>query len=247
MTRKTELIVALDVPHFHDAVRLIHKINHPGESNVTWFKVGLELFIGDAWSRDALVGIVPWLKKHGYNVMLDLKLHDIPETVHRATKQAIDMGADMLTIHAGGGAAMLDAAAKANDRGQLQLLAVTVLTSMGDNDLRQVGVHKDHPSACTLANDQVYRLAKLAAQSGVHGFVCSVQEAKTILDADEIAQIVTPGIRPAGTATNDQKRVGTPAFARDQGAKFIVVGRPIRDAEDPRAATIAINDELAAP
>jgi orotidine-5'-phosphate decarboxylase len=168
--------------------------------------------------------------------MLDLKLHDIPETVARATARVASLGAGLLTVHAGGGRAMLEAAVKA--AGDMRILAVTVLTSLDDADLAAIGAQAP-------VEDLVKRRADLAAAAGCHGVVASPREAAAVrARVPEGFLIVTPGVRPAGSATGDQKRVTTPAQARASGADLVVVGRPLRDAADPAAAARAIAAEL---
>jgi len=223
----TELIVALDVPSFGPAMDFVASL----DGTVTWFKVGLELFISDG------IAVMQALKQRERKIMLDLKLHDIPETVARATAQAVDLGADMLTIHTAGGAKMMEAAVKAA-ADKLKLLGVTVLTSLDHEDMQQLGI-----GMSTTAYAQ--RLANVASLSGVPGLVCSVHEAAAILEAHPGVMLVTPGIRPAGGEVADQKRVATPAMASAAGARFIVVGRPIRDAKNRVAAVRSILSELA--
>jgi orotidine-5'-phosphate decarboxylase len=220
------LIAALDAPSRADADALVDRL----AGVPSWVKIGLELFCSEGPS------IVRDYTKRGLSVMLDLKLHDIPETVARATAQVASLGAGLLTVHAGGGRAMLEAAVK--NAGAMRVLAVTVLTSLDDNDLTDIG-----------ANGPVAELVKhraaLAHRAGCHGIVASpheVQAVRAIVPAEFL--IVTPGVRPAGTATGDQKRVTTPAQARASGADLVVVGRPLRDAADPAAAARAVVAEL---
>jgi orotidine-5'-phosphate decarboxylase len=220
------LIAALDAPSRADADALVDRL----AGVPSWVKIGLELFCSEGPS------IVRDYTKRGLSVMLDLKLHDIPETVARATAQVASLGAGLLTVHAGGGRAMLEAAVK--NAGDMRVLAVTVLTSLDDNDLTDIGANG--PVA-----ELVKRRAQLAHRAGCHGIVASPQEAplvRALVPAEFL--IVTPGVRPAGTATGDQKRVTTPAQARASGADLIVVGRPLRDAPDPAAAARAVVAEL---
>jgi len=219
------LIVALDVDTLAAAEALAEKV----EGVAGWLKVGLELFtaVGPAGVR-SLARRAP--------IMLDLKLHDIPETVARATARAAELGVGLMTVHTSGGRRMLEAAVRA--RGSVRLLGVTVLTSLDDRDLAEVG---SGPSVA----DVVARRAALAAAVGLDGVVASPAEAAVVRKAAPAGfLIVTPGVRPAGADAGDQKRVATPAAARAAGADLVVVGRPIRDAADPRAAAAAILSEL---
>jgi len=225
------LIVALDVPSAADALSLADSLT----GVCTWVKVGLELFIA------AGPAIVHELKNRGFSVFLDLKLHDIPNTVAGAVRSAAATGADMLTVHAAGGPAMLAVAADAarNSNRPIQLLAVTVLTSMDAAQLASVGV----PAS---PFDQVALLARVAIDSGLRGLVCSPHEAASLrkILGDNIA-LVTPGIRPSGSDAQDQKRISTPAQAIADGATYLVVGRPITQAPDPRAAAQAVQLQIA--
>ncbi len=225
------LVFPLDVSSAAEAEALVARTaSVPG-----WMKVGLELFcaVGPAIVRD--------LAARGTRVMLDLKLHDIPETVSRATRQVGDLGAGLLTVHAGGGRAMLEAAvAAARATGTTRILAVTVLTSLDEADLAEVG-------AIGPAAELVLRRARLAIAAGCDGVVASPHEAAAIRAlAPDGFLIVTPGIRPAGSDAGDQKRITAPSVARAAGADLLVVGRPLRDAADPAAAARAIADEIAA-
>ena len=193
-------------------------------------KVGLELFV------HAGPEIVDVGRELGLPVFLDLKLHDIPETVERAVAQVGQLGARLVTVHAAGGRAMLRRAVAraAADGGDLAICAVTVLTSLDDGDLEEVGL--TGPSG-----DAAVRLAKLAWEEGVRWFVCSPVEVARIREAlGGGAVLVTPGVRPASSGKGDQKRVTSPAEAIRRGASWVVVGRPIRDAEDRLAAARAI-------
>ncbi len=228
---RERLIVALDVPNGMEALALVERLGNL----VQWFKVGLELYLGAGNS------IVEQIRARGYSVFLDLKLHDIPNTVAGAVRSLSASGAGMLTVHAAGGPAMLAAAqdAAAAVASAPKLLAVTVLTSMDAAQLEATGV-------CSSASDQVLRLASLAYESGIRGFVASSQEIKRVRSAFGDATLVIPGIRPAGAKASDQKRVATPGSAIADGADFLVVGRPITQAPDPAAAAQAILDEMAA-
>jgi orotidine-5'-phosphate decarboxylase len=220
------LIAALDTPTRAEADALVGKLAQVP----SWVKIGLELFCSEGPS------IVRDYTARGLAVMLDLKLHDIPETVARATARVAALGAGLLTVHASGGGAMLEAAVK--NAGDMRVLAVTVLTSLDDADLADVGAQGP-------VGELVKRRAELAARAGCHGIVASPHEVaavRTVVPASFL--IVTPGVRPAGTAAGDQKRVMTPAQARAAGADLVVVGRPLRDAPDPAAAARAVVAEL---
>ena len=228
---RERLIVALDVPDARSAALLVDKL----ENTCTWFKVGLELFIA------AGPAVIEPILRRGASVFLDLKLHDIPNTVAGAVRSAASLGASMLTVHAGGGPAMLSAAqeALAGLSHAPKLLAVTVLTSMDEQQLNATGVHRS-------AAEQVEYLAQMGLQSGIRGFVCSPQEAGALRKlAGPEAILVTPGIRPAGGAAGDQKRIATPADTLRSGASYLVVGRPITQAADPAQAAQAILAEMA--
>ena len=221
------LIVALDFPNAGSALALVDRL----EGSTSWFKVGLELYIAEGKS------LVAELKRRGCSVFLDLKLHDIPNTVAGAVGSAARLGVDMLTVHAGGGPAMLEAAAAAAEEGP-DLLAVTVLTSMDHTQLEATGI-QDSPSV------QVERLATMALNCGVEGIVCSPVEISNLrrrVGSEPL--LVIPGIRPEGTASNDQRRIATPAAAIASGASYLVVGRPITQAANPFAAAQAILAEM---
>jgi len=228
---RERLIVALDVPTQAEALALAARLG----GSCRWFKVGLELFVA------AGPGVVEALAARGYSVFLDLKLHDIPNTVASAVRSAGGLGAKMLTIHASGGPAMLAAAreAAAGLVSAPELLAVTVLTSMNQEQVRAVGVERS-PA------EQVSLLAAMGLAAGIRGFVCSPQEVKTLRGMTGPAGVlVIPGIRPAGAAVGDQQRIATPATALADGASSLVVGRPITQAADPVAAAEAILAEMA--
>lgn len=227
---RDRLAFALDYPTLDDAARAIDLL----AGDVGVFKVGLELFVqaGPAAVRQAAAS--------GRPVFLDLKLHDIQATVERAVATAADLGVRYLTVHASGGPGMLEAAAQRAERSGtgLLVLAVSVLTNLSAADLAAIGV----PSSPT---EQVLRLARLAQSSGVPGLVCSSEEVGPLrAELGPEFVLVTPGIRPTGADAGDQKRVGTPAAAIRAGSSLLVVGRPIRDAADPRAAAQAIAREI---
>jgi orotidine-5'-phosphate decarboxylase len=223
------LIVALDYPNAATALAFADRLQ--GVSR--WFKVGLELFCAEGPS------VVRELRRRNFSVFLDLKLHDIPNTVAGAVRSVASLGAELLTVHAAGGSAMLEAAAEAaaSLQNPPQLLAVTVLTSMDRQQLKAIGV--DRAPA-----EQVLHLAQTAAAAGITGFVTSPEEVGELRRRYPAATLVIPGIRPAGAATGDQKRVATPAAALAAGASYLVVGRPITLAPDPAAAAQAIIEEM---
>ena len=225
----SRLIVALDYPDAAPALELTERLGDV----CSWYKVGLELYFADG------NGIVEELRRRGYHVFLDLKLHDIPNTVARAVRSVAETGAEMLTVHAAGGSAMLQAAAEAASSVQHgpRLLAVTVLTSMDAGQLAATGV-AGSPA------EQVLRLAEMASGAGIDGFVASAEETAAMRRRFPGATLVVPGIRPAGAAVGDQKRTATPAAALAAGASFLVVGRPITQAADPAAAAQAIASEM---
>jgi orotidine-5'-phosphate decarboxylase len=233
---KDRLAVALDFADEHEALKLVDKL----DQTCRWYKVGMELYYA-AGNR-----IVRQLRERGFNVFLDLKLHDIPNTVAGAVRSAAKAGASLLTIHASGGEAMMTAAAEAaSDPGSPRLLAVTVLTSMDASQLAGIGITAS-PA------EQVFRLAKLAQRSGIDGMVCSPEEVAILRrETGPKTLLVTPGVRPAGSAIGDQKRIATPAKAIRDGASLLVVGRPITRAVDPaQAAQLILNeiaDEIANP
>jgi orotidine-5'-phosphate decarboxylase len=234
LTPRDRLAVALDLPNEHEALKLVDRL---GQS-CQWFKVGMELYYAAGNS------IVQQLRNRGFSVFLDLKLHDIPNTVAGAVRSATQAGASLLTIHATGGAAMMSAAAEAASAlGSPRLLAVTVLTSMDANELAGIGVTAS-PA------EQVVRLAKLAQASGIDGMVCSAEEVAALRkETGPDTLLVIPGIRPTGSAIegvlgDDQKRIATPAQAIADGASMLVVGRPITRAPDPAEAAQAILQEI---
>lgn len=226
---RERVIVALDVPDSGQALELIGRL----DGLIQWFKVGLELYLSEGNN------IVDAIRGKGYSVFLDLKLHDIPNTVAGAVRSAARSGAQMLTLHAGGGPAMMAAAAEAaaGFPSAPKLLAVTVLTSMDQAQLQAVGVSA--PPA-----DQVLRLARVGWDAGIRGFVSSAEEVAAMRRLFPEATLVIPGIRPAGSAAGDQKRVATPAAAIAAGADFLVIGRPITQAADPAAAAAEILREI---
>lgn len=228
---RESLAFALDFPTLADARVAAERT----QGLVGVLKVGLQLFV-----REGEPAVKLGLEM-GCDVFLDLKLHDIPNTVDGAVGSVAQLGARYVTIHAGGGPAMIEAAAKrANAEGTgLKVLAVTVLTSMDESDLHATGV-------ASTSSEQVARLAALALNAGAHGLVCSTAEVGALRQTHGPSPIlVTPGIRPAGVSVGDQKRVGTPTAAIRDGASLLVVGRAIGDAPDPALAAEAILDEIA--
>ena len=228
---RTRLAYALDFPSLAQAEAGAERVAHA----VGVLKVGLELFVSEG-PRATSIG-----RKLGCEVFLDLKLHDIPETVERAVAAAAAQGVRYLTLHAAGGPKMLAAAARRAERENtgLILLAITVLTSLDAADLAAVGVAAE-PSV------QALRLARLAQDQGIPGMVCSALEVSALRAAlGPAAVLVTPGIRTqASGGADDQKRTGTPESAIRAGSSLLVVGRPIRDAVDPGAAAVAICEEI---
>ncbi len=226
---RRRLAFALDYPTLEDARRGAERVRE----SAGVLKVGLELFVREG---PAAVRIG---RELDCEVFLDLKLHDIPETVERAVGSAIEHGVRYLTVHGCGGPRMLEQAARRAEGSGITLLAVTVLTSLDAGDLSAVGV-ADPPAA------QARRIARLAFEHGIRGFVCSPAEVaalRTELGPDAV--LVTPGIRPGDDAADDQKRTGRPGDTIRAGSSVLVVGRPIRDAADPAAAARAILDEIA--
>jgi orotidine-5'-phosphate decarboxylase len=220
--------------------RIVFPLDYPSlaevRGSVGVLKVGLELFVKEGPAALAIA------KENGADLFADLKLHDIPETIERAIASLAPSGARFVTVHAAGGHAMLARAVLRAERetgGRLTVLAVTVLTSLDETDLAAQGIEGS-------AQDHVLRLARLAWTAGVRGFVCSPAEVRSLRIAlGPDAVLVTPGVRPLGSAAGDQKRIATPAQAIADGADFIVVGRPIRDAPDPAAAAREIAAEVA--
>ena len=227
-----ELIVALDVPTPEAVLPLLQKL---GDS-VDFYKIGLELFC--AGGPDIVRSVAGQSKR----IFLDLKLHDIPRTVERAVKVAALLGVELMTLHAAGGRAMIAAAAEAARScpagRRPKLLAVTVLTSLEQSDLADLGIQREMA-------EQVAALAAMAVQAGADGVVCSPREVAHLrASLPPHALLVTPGVRPAGAALGDQKRVATPASAVRDGSTHLVVGRPILEALDPATAARAILREM---
>jgi orotidine-5'-phosphate decarboxylase len=226
---KDRLAIALDFSESRLALDLVDQL---GDS-CRWLKVGMELYYA---AGNALIAE---LRSRGYRIFLDLKLHDIPNTVAGGVRSATRAGAELVTVHASGGGAMLRAAAEgAKIPDGPRLLAVTVLTSMDAAELAAVGVN------CAPA-DQVLRLARLAKDSGINGMVCSAEEVGTLrTELGPEAILVVPGIRPSGAASDDQRRVATAGEAIARGASMLVVGRPITRASNPADAARVILNEI---
>jgi len=206
------------------------------EGATRWFKIGLELYVAEGNS------LVAELQRRGYSIFLDLKFHDIPNTVASAVRSVARLGVQMLSIHAAGGPAMLAAATEAagETHSCLALLAVTVLTSMDDSQLELTGVSRS-------VSAQVETLARMAYANGAQGFVCSSVEVANLRSRlGSKPLLVIPGIRPEGTAAGDQRRVATPGAAIAAGASYLVVGRPITRAADPGTAARSILAEMQA-
>lgn len=227
---KSPIIVALDYPDQTTALSMASLLD-PKDCRV---KVGKELF------TRAGPAVVEALQQQGFDVFLDLKFHDIPNTTAMAVKAAAELGVWMVNVHASGGRRMMEAAANilSQANSQTLLIAVTVLTSMEKSDLEELGIDLD-PAL------QVERLAHLTAQSGLHGVVCSAQEAallRTSLPKEFC--LVTPGIRPVDSESGDQKRIMTPVSALEQGSSYLVIGRPITQAKDPAESCSAILSDI---
>ena len=224
---KNKIIVALDVATKKEALDLVEQLR----GDISCFKVGLQLYTAEGPQ------IVRAVLSTGAKVWLDLKLYDIPNTVARAVESASNLGVHMLTIHLSGGSEMIRAAVGAR-RNDLLLLGVTVLTSSTDETLAETGV-------AARTSDQVLRLARLGVASGIDGLVASPHEARMLrAEFGDKIMIVTPGIRPAGSEPGDQKRFATPREAIDSGADYLVIGRPVTGASDPKAAVQSVVEEL---
>jgi orotidine-5'-phosphate decarboxylase len=231
MTCTSPIIVALDFPTAAAALALAAQLD-PSQCRL---KVGKELFTRCGPS------IVEALQAQGFEVFLDLKFHDIPNTTAMAVKAAAELAVWMVNVHCSGGLRMMAACRNELDKlsgAKPLLIGVTVLTSMEQDDLAGIGLNIE-PQA------QVVRLAGLAAQAGLDGLVCSAQEASVLKAAHPTLQLVTPGIRPAGSAQDDQRRILTPAQAMQTGSDYLVIGRPISQASNPQQALAAVLAELA--
>lgn len=219
------IIFALDVANPREAIALVDRL----AGRIRFFKVGLQLFFAGGWT------VVDYIVRKGCKVMLDLKLYDIPATVRLAVQQFADRGITFTTVH---GYGPVVEAALAADTG-IQILAVTVLTSFGSEQVAELQYQGS-------VDDLVLQRAETVLRLGCHGVVCSAREAALLRGqlGQEFA-MVTPGIRPAGADVNDQQRVATPGRAIADGADYLVIGRPIRDAADPDACIAAIQKEIA--
>ena len=219
---QTPIIVALDFPTRDAALKLADQL----DPKLCRVKVGKELFTSCASE------IVGTLRDKGFEVFLDLKFHDIPNTTAMAVKAAAEMGVWMVNVHCSGGLRMMAACREVLDKRsgpQPLLIGVTVLTSMEREDLAAIGLDIE-------PQEQVLRLAALAQKAGMDGLVCSALEAQALKAAHPSLQLVTPGIRPAGSAQDDQRRILTPRQALDAGSDYLVIGRPISQAADPAQA-----------
>lgn len=230
MSPRSPVIVALDVARAADALALADSLA-PAECRL---KVGKELFTAEG------PAVVRALHDRGFEVFLDLKFHDIPNTVAAAVATAADLGVWMVNVHASGGRRMMTAARERLLQGNYdtRLIAVTVLTSMEREDLADIGLDVE-------PMDQVRRLAALTAECGLHGVVCSAQEAAVLREQQSRDfLLVTPGIRPAGSDSGDQRRIMTPEQAVAAGVSYMVIGRPISQTASPSEALRAINRSL---
>lgn len=232
MVDSPRIVVALDFDNAADCLALAAQL----DPQMCRLKVGKELFTSCGPQ------IVEQLQAKGFDIFLDLKFHDIPNTVAKAVKAAAELGVWMVNVHASGGERMMVAAREALEQcaGRKPLLiAVTVLTSMESADLQGVGVNRS-------PRDQVLHLARLTKQSGLDGVVCSAEEAAMLrAELGEDFCLVTPGIRPADSSADDQRRIVTPRDAIRQGSHYLVIGRPITKAGNPVAACIAIAESIA--
>ena len=225
-----QLILALDLEAREEALAKLNKLGN----SIKWVKIGLQMFTahGPEFVRE--------IAGRGYKVFLDLKLHDIPNTVSKTVESIAKLPVELLTLHASGGSEMLKWAnqTRADHAPGLNLLAVTVLTSMNNTQLNSLNIPKT-------TEEQVLHLANISLESGIQGLVCSSLELTTLRNhfgPEPI--IVTPGIRPAGSAKDEQKRIMTPSAAAAAGSNFIVVGRPILNSDDPAAVARSICEEI---
>lgn len=228
----SKVVVALDFSNAHDAITLVNQL----DPTICKLKIGKELFTAEGPQ------LVEKLVAKDFKVFLDLKFHDIPNTVAKACEAASNLGVWMLNVHASGGSDMMKAALDGVNKSQHSpyLIAVTVLTSMNQKNLTELGIQSS-------IEEQVLKLANLTHQAGLHGVVCSAMEAQLLRKAitDDFL-LVTPGIRPATASFDDQNRVMTPKKALNMGASYLVVGRPITQATNPLDALHDINKEIQA-
>lgn len=223
------IIVALDVPNQPEALQVVETL---GDS-VGFYKIGMQLFTRLGPS------IVNEIRARGARVFLDLKFHDIPNTVEHAVRSACELGVDLMTIHLSGGSKMVQAAARGAEGSPALILGVTVLTSSSQETLREVAIE-------STVEDQVMRLARIAHESGLGGVVASPQELPMLRrEFGGGLKIVTPGVRPTWAAANDQQRIMTPREAVAAGADYLVIGRPILAHANPRKAALKILEEIA--
>ncbi len=228
LTTKDKIIVALDLPSVDSARNMIKTLG----KDVSWYKIGLQLF--------ALGGptFVQEVKASGAKIFLDLKFHDIPNTVRSAVEAACALGVDMLTIHLSGGSEMCQAAVEGRGSDSTLILGVTVLTSQTEATFSEIGVNRS-------MTEQVIALARLAKATGITGLIASPLELEPLRrEIGKSLVIVTPGVRPTWSEAGDQKRFTTPADAINLGADYLVIGRPITGAADPKAAFSRIASEL---
>ena len=230
MTRQLEppICIALDVPDLESALRSVDALS----GMVPVFKVGLELFT--AAGPEAVRAV----RDRGCDVFLDLKINDIPKQAAGAVRSATEIGVRYITAHGNGGRAMVRAAVEAADEERITVLVVSVLTSLDDPDLREIGVDRS-------AADQVQAMAALAADEGAPGLVLGAREVAAVRSSYPDLFLVTPGIRPVTAEVGDQRRIGTPGAAIAAGADLLVLGRAVTDAPDPASALEAITREIA--
>lgn len=224
------ILVALDYDRAEPALELVAKL----DASQCRLKIGKELFTAEG------PALVEKVQKLGFDVFLDLKFHDIPNTCSKAVKAAAELGVWMVNVHASGGRRMMEASADilANYQNRPKLIGVTVLTSMDQTDLADIGLDVN-------PQEQVLRLARLTQASGLDGVVCSAQEAQMLKqDLGKDFQLVTPGIRPSFAQAGDQRRVMTPSDALKAGVDYMVIGRPITQAKDPLEALNLIQSEI---
>ena len=225
---ENKIIIPLDLD-YQEAMKLAHLL----DPKICRMKIGNQLFTSSGPK------VIKELQQDGFDIFLDLKFHDIPNTVHEAVKSAADLGVWMVNVHASGGKQMLEASKKALQQfsNPPLLIAVTVLTSLSQEFLSEIGLDN--------LDDQVFRLTRMAKESGLDGVVCSASDAESVKkEFGEEFLTVTPGIRPSGSSLDDQSRVSTPSEAIASGSDYLVIGRPITGSEDPKKALEAIYKEI---